>query len=154
QHMPRTSPRAKASSTFAERAYRFYCALAAPRVPRGVQVMNPYADGRVRRFVHVFLDKYFGDTRERVLVMGINPGRFGAGVTGVTFTDPVALNDFCGIPNHLPRKRELSSVFVYDVIAAMGGPDAFFRDFFLTAVCPLGFTRDGRNMNYYDDRKL
>jgi Domain of unknown function (DUF4918) len=152
--MQTISRRAQRTSTFAQRMYRFYTSLATPRVPRGVQVMNPYADARVRKFVRVFLEKYFADNRERVLVIGINPGRFGAGVTGVTFTDPVALNDFCGIPNHLPRKRELSSVFVYDVIARMGGPDVFYRDFCLTAACPLGFTRGGTNLNYYDDRAL
>jgi len=32
--------------------------------------------------------------------------------------------------------------------------DAFYRRFFLTAICPLGFTRRGVNMNYYDDRAL
>jgi hypothetical protein len=142
------------SSTFGLRAYRFYTGLVPPRVPRGVHVMNPYADARVRRFVRAFLEKYFSDNDERVLVLGINPGRFGAGVTGVTFADPVALADFCGIDTHLPRKRELSSIFIYDVVARLGGPARFHRRFFLTAVCPLGFTRGGRNLNYYDDRKL
>src|SRR5207237_5309002 len=83
-----------------------------------------------------------------------NPGRFGAGITGITFTDPVALGDDCGIPNHLPRRRELSSIFVYDVVNALGGATTFYRDFFLSAVCPLGFTRGGLNLNYYDDTRL
>jgi hypothetical protein len=75
-------------------------------------------------------------------------------VTGITFTDAVALAENCGIANDLPRERELSSRFIYAFIDRFGGPRAFFRQFFLTAVCPLGFTRDGTNYNYYDDPRL
>jgi hypothetical protein len=140
--------------TFADRAYAFYSTLRAPKVPRGVEVMNPYRDRRVLQYVRAFLDRFYGDDRERTLILGINPGRFGAGVTGVTFTDPVALNDFCGIENHLGRRRELSSVFVFDVIQHLGGPARFFSQFFLSAICPLGFTKGGINMNYYDEAAL
>lgn len=142
------------ADSFAERALGFYSSLASPRVPRGVAVMNPYNDARTQRHVRTFLEKYFSDNRERTLVLGINPGRFGAGVTGVTFTDPVALANECGIPNDLPRKRELSSIFVYTVINALGGSQSFYSRFFLSAVCPLGFTRGGNNLNYYDEPKL
>lgn len=141
-------------ATFATRAYRFYTSLEAPRVPRGIDVMNPYVTPSVRGYVREFLGKYYSDNYERVLVMGINPGRFGSGVTGVTFTDPVALTEECGIHNDLPRRRELSSIFIYDVIDALGGLAEFNRRFFLSAVCPLGFTRDLLNLNYYDDWKL
>ena len=116
--------------------------------------MNPYQDARVLAHVRAFLDKYFDDTRHRTLILGINPGRFGAGITGVTFTDPVALADFCGIPNDLGRRRELSSVFVYQVIDRLGGPAEFYRHFFLSAISPLGFTRGGKNLNYYDEPAL
>jgi hypothetical protein len=140
--------------TFAKRAYAFYASLRPPRVPRGVHVMNPYADPKVRKYVRAFLDRYFDDLRARVLVLGINPGRFGAGITGITFTDPVALADFCGIENDLPRRREPSSVFVYRLIERLGGARSFYRRFFLTAVSPLGFTRDSNNLNYYDEPAL
>lgn len=143
-----------AASTFGTRAYRFYLRLTRPKVPRGVTVMNPYRDPVVRRYVRRFLTRYFNDYRERALVLGINPGRFGAGVTGITFTDPVAMADFLGIPNHMPRRRELSSVFVYDMIHRFGGADAFYAKFFLTAISPLGYTRAGLNLNYYDEPSL
>jgi hypothetical protein len=112
--------------------------------------MNPYAESRARGYVRAFLNTFFADNSPRVLVLGINPGRFGAGITGVTFTDPVALADFCGIANNLPRRRELSSIFIYELIARLGGPREFYRSFFLTAVSPLGFTRENLNLNYYD----
>jgi hypothetical protein len=138
------------STTFALRARRFYRGLAAPKVPRGVVVMNPYRNRRVMAYVRAFLDDYFSDNRPRTLVFGINPGRFGAGITGITFTDPVALADFCGVANDLQRKRELSSIFIYDFINRSFGVREFYRRFFLTATCPLGFTRGGVNLNYYD----
>jgi hypothetical protein len=146
--------RLMAESTFASRAFQFYTGLVCPKVRRGITVMNPYTNAHVRGCVRTFLDSYFDDDTERVLVFGINPGRFGAGITGVTFTDPVALSDKCGIGNELPRKRELSSIFIYDVIERLGGARDFYRRFFLTAVSPLGFTRNGNNLNYYDDPAL
>lgn len=141
-------------SSFASRAVRFYESLEPPRVPRDVNVMNPYADVRARKLVRDFLRQFFPDDDERLFVFGINPGRFGAGVTGVTFTAPVALADFCGVPNHLPRRRELSSIFVYDFIERFGGTRSFYRSCFLTAVSPLGFTHSGKNLNYYDRADL
>lgn len=151
--LPRSHPYLRAM-TFGMRAWRFLTGLSAPRVPAGVLVMNPYADARARSYVRAFLDTYFDDTRDRTLVFGINPGRFGAGITGVTFTDPIALADECGIPNDLPRRPELSSVFIYKLIHRLGGARHFHARYFLTAVCPLGFTRDGKNLNYYDQPGL
>ena len=133
---------------------KFYASLKAPRVPAGIHVMNPYRSAPVKRYTKAFLDKFFDDNEPRTLIFGINPGRFGAGITGITFTDPLALADFCGIANHLPRRRELSSVFIYDAIAAFGGVEEFYRRFLLTAVCPLGFTRKDVNLNYYDVKTL
>jgi hypothetical protein len=120
----------------------------------GVEVMNPYLDPRIVSYAEQFFSQYFADNAPRVLALGINPGRLGAGSTGISFTDPVVLADVCGIPNHLPRRREPSSIFIYTFIKRMGGPAAFFSKFFLTAACPLGFTRSGKNINFYDDADL
>ena len=141
--------------TFAKKALRFYRSLKVPgKLPRGVGVMNPYATPQVVTYVRKFLEKYFNDNEKRVFVFGINPGRFGAGLTGVTFTDPVALQEHCGIENALEKRRELSSDFIYRFLGHWGGTEKFYRQFFLTAVSPLGFTRDGINYNYYDDAQL
>lgn len=146
---------ASSSRTFGENAFRFYASLRFENhLPRGVTVMNPYRLPAIRSRVKRFLEAFFSDRRPRVLVFGINPGRFGSGITGVTFTDPVALEKFCGIPNDLKKRRELSSEFIYEFIRRWGGPKKFYRDFFLTAVSPLGFCRSGINFNFYDDQKL
>lgn len=141
--------------SFARKAYAYFTSLELRHgLPPGVEVMNPYKDRTVRSCFRSFLSRYFDDARKRVLILGINPSRFGAGITGIAFTDPVALQDFCGVPNPFPKVREVSSTFVYQVVDAMGGPEKFYRDFFLTATCPLGFTEHGVNYNFYDHPDL
>ncbi len=142
--------KARAGSSFGARIYRFYTTVSAPRLPSGVEAMNPYADRVTRRYVKAYLDAFYADTKPRLLAFGINPGRFGAGITGVTFTDPVALAEYCGIENDLPRRRELSSVFIYDFIEEFGGLVEFAARCYIGAAAPLGFTRRGLNLNYYD----
>lgn len=123
-------------------------------LPSGVEVMNPFSDKETARIVSIFYNKYYSDNNPRYCIIGINPGRFGGGITGIPFTDPIRLVKECGIDNIWPRKQELSSVFVYDMINAFGGPEAFYMKFYFTAVSPLGFVRGGKNLNYYDDKVL
>ncbi len=123
-------------------------------LPEGVSIMNPFSSKDSRKLAEIFYDKFYTDTAPRKLIFGINPGRFGGGVTGIPFTDPIRLANDCGISNDLPKKAELSSEFIYRVVDRYGGAKAFYRDFLITALSPLGFTRNGVNMNYYDDRSL
>ena len=120
----------------------------------GVAIMNPFSDARSRQLAETFYNKFYHDEHPRKFIFGINPGRFGAGVTGVPFTDPLRLKAVLGIDNDLPKKSELSAHFVYAVIDAYGGPQSFYYDFFITALSPLGFTKNGINLNYYDDKEL
>jgi hypothetical protein len=113
--------------------------------------MFPYSDQTVMQVTSAFYRKFFGDTSQRVFLIGINPGRFGGGTTGIPFTDPVSLEKQCGITNPFPKRRELSAEFVEALIERFGGPGDFYRTFFITAVSPVGFTKDGKNYNYYDD---
>ncbi len=123
-------------------------------LPAGVEVMNPFLDEETKRIVRIFYNKYYNDTNSRYCIIGINPGRFGGGVTGIPFTDPIRLEKECGIENNWQRKQELSSVYIYDMINAYGGAEAFYNQFYFTAVSPLGFTKAGKNLNYYDDKIL
>lgn len=123
-------------------------------LPNGVEVMHPFDDEETSRVVKEFYRKYYGDDNRRYFIIGINPGRFGGGVTGIPFTDPIRLKKECGIENDWPRKQELSSLFVYDLINAHGGSAAFYGRFFFTSISPLGFTKGGKNLNYYDDKGL
>jgi hypothetical protein len=123
-------------------------------LPAGVEVMHPFLGEETARVVKIFYEKYYNDNNSRYCIIGINPGRFGGGVTGIPFTDPIRLEKECGIQNNWQRKQELSSVFVYDLINAFGGAEAFYGKFYFTAVSPLGFTKAGKNLNYYDDKLL
>lgn len=124
------------------------------QLPDGISILNPYHDAEVMTLVEAYFRKYYDDTSPRIPVMGINPGRFGGGLTGISFTDPVNLEAKCGIPNPIEKRPELSSTFIFSVIDRFGGVDAFFHRFFLTAICPLGFVKEGKNYNYYDDKAL
>jgi len=141
--------------TISDKLKEFYFNLNPGRIlPAGIEVMNPYTEPHVREVCSSFFDKYFSDNNGRTLLLGINPGRFGAGVTGITFTDPIRLEKDCGIQNDYKKRLEISSVFIYDVIRSYGGPDQFYSNFLLSAVSPLGFIRKGKNVNYYDTREL
>lgn len=141
--------------TFANRVINFYRSLRIDdNLPHGISVMNPYQDQEVISICIKFYKKYYNDDKGRRLILGINPGRFGAGVTGIPFTDPIRLEEVCNIENKFDKKPELSSDFVYRLIDQMGGPDHFYKHFFIGAVSPLGFIKDGKNFNYYDSREL
>lgn len=141
--------------SFAEQILSFYKSLSFNNaVPAGVEVMNPYQDETTFDLCSKFYRKFYSDNSPRTFIFGINPGRLGGGVTGVPFTDPIKLEKFCGIDNTLEKKAELSADFIYQMIDAYGGTKLFYSDYFISAVCPLGFTKDGNNLNYYDDKEL
>ena len=142
--------------TFADRIIDFTRSLRPPPIalPSGFEWLYPYDNPETMRAMSAFYQKFYADNQVRTFIFGINPGRFGAGVTGVPFTDPVRLEKACGIQNGFQKKPELSSVFVWQFIHAYGGPEAFCRDFYITSLSPLGFVKSGKNINYYDDRQL
>jgi len=56
--------------------------------------MIPSRDSSVvRKLIREFYTKFYSDCKPRQLVLGINPGRFGAGATGIPFTDTRRLNE-------------------------------------------------------------
>ncbi|WP_158828842.1 uracil-DNA glycosylase family protein [Mucilaginibacter lacusdianchii] len=148
--------------TFADRVLNFNKSLVytGGALPPGIRILNTYQElPQAVQIAEQFYHKYFHDTNKRHIILGINPGRFGSGLTGVPFTDPKRLQKECGISYNGPSAHELSSVFVYDMINAFGGVDAFYRNFYISSVCPLGFiTVDNngkeKNYNYYDSKEL
>jgi hypothetical protein len=122
--------------------------------PTGIETLYPFADVATKQACTTFYSKFYNDDKPRYCIIGINPGRFGGGITGIPFTDPIRLANECGIANDWPKKQELSSVYVYEVIKAFGGLEAFYSQFYITSFSPLGFTQHGKNLNYYDDKSL
>jgi hypothetical protein len=141
--------------TFGEKVLEFYRQLKIDDpLPPGVGIMNPYMESACFEVCRDFYSKFYGDTQKRFLILGINPGRYGAGITGIPFTDPIKLEKFFGIRNTLPRKPELSAEFIHGMIDAFGGHEKFFAGFFINSVSPLGFVQSGKNLNYYDTPAL
>jgi hypothetical protein len=129
-------------------------------LPPGISVMNPFRDNpEIMHVISRFYRKFYNDDKPRHLIMGINPGRLGAGVTGIPFTDTKRLEEKCGLSIPGLLTFETSSVFVYEMIEAFGGVEKFYAEFFISSVSPLGFTsvsRKGKviNYNYYDSKIL
>ncbi|MEJ7643974.1 MAG: uracil-DNA glycosylase family protein [Chryseolinea sp.] len=123
-------------------------------LPEDVEVLNPYGDEVVFDLCKKFYHKYYGDDQTRFLILGINPGRHGGGLSGIPFTDGSKLEQNCGIPNSLPKRTELSADFMYAMIKEYGGPEEFYSKFYFSSISPLGFIKDGKNLNYYDVRAL
>src|SRR3569833_2031670 len=103
--------------------------------------MNPFRENEHALELSTgFYKKFYNDNRQRHLILGINPGRHGAGYTGVPFTDTKRLQSDCGIKYDGKETHEPSSVFVYEMIDAFGGPKEFYSKFYIHSICPLGFT--------------
>lgn len=148
--------------TFAEKVISFNKQLNYKgSLPDGIHIMNPFReDTKVMGLSTAFYRKYYNDTRPRFIILGINPGRFGGGITGIPFTDPKRLVEKCGIPYSGKMAHEPSSVFIYEMIDAYGGAEKFYGQFYINSICPLGFTavKPGSktvvNYNYYDSASL
>jgi len=129
-------------------------------LPNGIHIMNPFKESETALVASsAFYRKYYNDNHPRHIILGINPGRFGSGITGVPFTDPKRLKSECGIDISGIQTHEPSSVFIYEMINAYGGSEKFYGDIYITSVCPLGFTNTNNigkqvNYNYYDSREL
>lgn len=130
------------------------------KLPDGIRVMNPFTENpEALKISSAFYRKFYNDNQKRRLILGINPGRFGAGVTGIPFTDTKRLSGKCGLDLTGKETHEPSSVFIYDVIDAYGGVKKFYSDFYINSPCPLGFVKTNEkgkevNFNYYDSKEL
>jgi len=140
---------------YADKIISFYKNLNPPReLPGGVELLFPQLDTQVMEIVKNFFNRFYTDNNSRRLIFGINPGRFGAGTTGINFTAPKQLKEFCGIDHSFKPQTELSAEFIYEMIGAYGGVGKFYKNYFITSISPLGFVKNGINMNYYDDKNL
>ena len=148
-------------TTFADKIIAFNQSLDFKgKLPEGISLMNPFKGiDEILMVSSAFYKKYYNDHQQRHLILGINPGRFGAGVTGIPFTDTKRLKNECGLNYSGKETHEPSSVFVYEVIEAYGGVNPFYSDFYINSISPLGFTiadskGKEKNYNYYDSKEL
>ena len=141
-------------NTWAKELFEFYTSLKPQKyLPGSIQWLYPQKEKKVQAILELFLNKYYSDCSKRILFLGINPGRYGAGITGINFTAPKQLREDCEIENPFSGS-ELSAEFIYAMINAYGGTKKFYSKFFIGSVCPLGFVQNGKNLNYYDNKEL
>ncbi|MGG4490927.1 uracil-DNA glycosylase family protein [Metabacillus idriensis] len=83
---------------------------------------------------------------ERIVLCGINPGRNGAGKTGIPFID------FRGASHVLSDvfndDWERSAQFILSIIKEVGIED-FHKRVYMTNLSWFGFKKDGKKLNYY-----
>jgi hypothetical protein len=149
------------TSLFADRVIQFNNELDfTGYLPRDIRVMNPFKENsEIIPVTNNFYKRFYNDNNIRKLILGINPGRLGAGVTGIPFTDTKRLSEICKIKIDSVISHEPSSVFVYEMIEKYGGVEKFYGHYFIHAICPLGFiirNEKGNwiNCNYYDYEDL
>jgi len=141
-------------NTWANNLFNYYVNLNPPLLlPENIEWLYPQQQRDVQDVLRQFLNKFYSDKEKRTLILGINPGRHGAGITGVNFTAAKQLKEFCGISNPF-KGSELSAEFIYQMILDYGGVMKFYQKFFIGSVCPLGFVLYGKNLNYYDSKEL
>lgn len=99
--------------TTAQKIIDFNLSLDLEVKTNGVEVMNPFCKPEVIDIIKSFYSRFYNDQNKRTFLIAINPGRFGAGVTGVPFTDPAKIESLLHTPCPLSKRTELSGKFIY-----------------------------------------
>jgi len=112
---------------------------------------------------HKMYLRRYGNSRKKVLFLGMNPGPFGMVQTGIPFGQVAAVRDWLGIvakigsPGNVHAKRlvtgfackrsEVSGERLWGLFAQrFGTAEKFFQDHFVLNYCPLAFMEEsGRN---------
>lgn len=96
--------------------------------------------------VRNFYETVYSKGANRIVLCGINPGKNGAGKTGIPFLDNEAVSKF--LPNVKERDWERSARFIMSVINEIG-KERFFENVYLTNISWFGFLKERNNYNYY-----
>jgi hypothetical protein len=89
----------KRMATWAYNLMQFYTRLQPPAgsLPNDIEWLHPQQHAEVQKVLKQFLYTCYNDSQPRRLLLGINPGRFGSGITGINFTAPKQLTENCHI---------------------------------------------------------
>ena len=122
-------------------------------------VYNPLTYARE---AHASYLNRFGNSRKRVIFLGMNPGPFGMVQTGVPFGEIAAVRDWMGINGGVVKpaletpkrpiegfdcaRSEVSGRRLWGLFAQrFGNAEAFFAEHFVANYCPLAFFEEARN---------
>lgn len=125
-------------------------------------ISNPF-NGKnkrqIKEITNAFYKKFYNDHNRRYLILGSSPARKGTAITGIPFEDASHLYRATGVMIDKFYINKSSSGFLYDVMEQYGGCEKFYKDFFMSFVCPLGIVNVNSkgneiNANYYENKKL
>lgn len=125
-------------------------------------ISNPFSGKnrvQIKEISNIFYKKYYNDHNKRYLILGSSPARKGTATTGIPFEDASHLYKKTGIMIDKFYINKSSSDFLYDVMEQYGGCEKFYKNFFMSFVCPLGIVNVNSkgnevNSNYYENKKL
>ena len=123
---------------------------------------NPFSGKnrtQIQEMTKIFYNKYYKDYKKRILILGSSPARKGSSITGIPFEDANHLYKETGILIDNFYINPSSSNFLYEVMEQYGGCEKFYKNFFMSFVCPLGIVKTNTkgkevNSNYYESKKL
>jgi hypothetical protein len=110
-----------------------------------ITVLNDFLDNWEN--IKQFNEKYYAEGYPETVLCGINPGKNGAGKTGVPFLDFSSLSKLMEGVDRVDTER--SAQFFYNIVEEFGAAK-FYRSFYVTNISWVGFTKDGNNKNYYE----
>lgn len=149
--------------TFSDKVLKFNDELSniVINLPENYHVCNPFNSEnkeKIKEMTQVFYKKYYDDNNKRYLILGSSPARRGTAVTGIPFEDANHLYELSGIKIDDFYINKSSSDFLYSVIEEYGC-EKFYKDFFMSFVCPFGIVRVNSkgnqvNCNYYENKKI
>lgn len=127
-----------------------------PGMDKNWRILNPYATNF--EYFEFFANKYYADNNFRNIIFGLNPGRFGCGKTGITFTDEKILKSKLKYPRNISQPdKEKTATRIYSVVEeTFGGDlDLFFSKYFMSNIFPFGaIDLNGNNVVFNDLMKV
>lgn len=119
---------------------------------QGINILQGYQNNKSN--IEKFYEHFYKNNYPKIILCGINPGRLGAGKTGIPFIDFDTLREIFitifGISG-FPSESERSAQFIKYVIENFEGRYAsFFNNVYLTNFSFLGYTKENKNINYYE----
>ena len=150
--------------TTAQKILKFYDSLKNIDInlPERYRLINRFTNDdwqRIAQITHRFYRQYYHDNKRRFMILGSSPARRGIALTGVPFEDVNHLQKDTRISLDAFGANKRSSSFLYKVMEEYGGRQNFYKQFYMSFVCPLGIEKinlkgNWVNCNYYENAAL
>jgi hypothetical protein len=114
---------------------------------RNIKILSDFIDNKNN--IIEFHKKYIEPNSPKIVICGINPGRNGAGLTGIPFIDFESLSNM--LPGIKENDWEQSAKFFFSVVQGFG-IEIFYKNFHVTNISWFGFSRidKSKNVNYFE----